>query len=311
MDVFQTLAMVNAMRGGGSGGGGGGDGIAYRVRFYVDGVLYDEQWVPHGESATSPAEPTKDATEQYTYTFARWDGSYSNVTAPKDINAVFTATVKTYTVRFYNEGELYHTAAVPYGCNATLPADPVRPDAESDAFDGWEPEPVNITADMDCYATYKSLLIYSRNLVDGSIKGAYTNDRVTSIGDSAFYGANALTSVCFPAATSIGNNAFYYCSSLVIADFPLVTTIGDNAFNNCKALTSLILRSNTTAVLSGTSTFANSNIHPKNGHIYVPSALIDSYKSATNWSTYASQFRALEEYTVDGTIAGALDTTKI
>lgn len=47
------------------------------------------------------------------------------------------------------------------------------------------------------------------------------------------------------------------------------------------------------------------------GYIYVPSALIEQYKVAENWSTYASQFRALEDYTVDGTITGELDETKI
>lgn len=40
-------------------------------------------------------------------------------------------------------------------------------------------------------------------------------------------------------------------------------------------------------------------------------ALVDSYKAATNWSTYADQIRALEDYTVDGTTTGALDETKI
>ena len=40
-------------------------------------------------------------------------------------------------------------------------------------------------------------------------------------------------------------------------------------------------------------------------------ALVDSYKAATNWSTYADQIRALEDYTVDGTTTGALDETKV
>ena len=47
------------------------------------------------------------------------------------------------------------------------------------------------------------------------------------------------------------------------------------------------------------------------GYIYVPAALVDSYKVATNWSTYAAQFRALEDYTVDGTTMGELDPNKI
>jgi hypothetical protein len=55
----------------------------------------------------------------------------------------------------------------------------------------------------------------------------------------------------------------------------------------------------------------------KDGYFYVPRALLSDddatkdYRRATNWSTYASQFRALEDYTVDGTITGALDPTKI
>ena len=46
-------------------------------------------------------------------------------------------------------------------------------------------------------------------------------------------------------------------------------------------------------------------------YIYVPRALVEDYKVATNWSAYADQFRALEDYTVDGTISGDLDETKI
>ena len=32
--------------------------------------------------------------------------------------------------------------------------------------------------------------------------------------------------------------------------------------------------------------------------ILVPSALLDTYKSATNWSSRASQFDAIENYTI-------------
>jgi hypothetical protein len=48
----------------------------------------------------------------------------------------------------------------------------------------------------------------------------------------------------------------------------------------------------------------------------VPSAYVDELKSATNWSVFASQIRALEEYIIpneDGTIDlinGVFDATK-
>ena len=77
------------------------------------------------------------------------------------------------------------------------------------------------------------------------------------------------------------------------------------------AFTTLILRSETVATLPSTSAFSSTPIASGTGYIYVPRALVDSYKAASNWSTYANQFRALEDYTVDGTTTGALDESKI
>lgn len=59
------------------------------------------------------------------------------------------------------------------------------------------------------------------------------------------------------------------------------------------------------------SVFSGTPIASGKGYIYVPRTLVDSYKAANGWSTYASQFRALEDYTVDGTITGELDESKI
>jgi hypothetical protein len=48
--------------------------------------------------------------------------------------------------------------------------------------------------------------------------------------------------------------------------------------------------------LASPNAFNNTPIKSGTGYIYVPATLIDSYKSATNWSTYAAQFRAIEDY---------------
>ena len=126
-------------------------------------------------------------------------------------------------------------------------------------------------------------------IVSGTIT-EYTNDRVTSIGNYAFAGRSNLTS----------------------ADFPAATSIGEFAFSGPSNLTSLILRVTTqVCTLSNTNAFINTPIKSGTGYIYVPAALIDSYKTATNWTTYANQFRALESYTVDGTTTGELDPTKV
>ena len=157
---------------------------------------------------------------------------------------------------------------------------------------------------------------------------------VRVIGSGLFQYCDLLTSVNFPSATNIGTNGFCYCTSLVSAKFESVTTVSQYAFqgcskletidfhkvtsfggtfifNRCSKLTTVIIRSETVCKMSNANVLSNTPIKSGTGYVYVPSALVDTYKAATNWSTYANQFRALEDYTVDGTITGELDTTKI
>jgi hypothetical protein len=113
----------------------------------------------------------------------------------------------------------------------------------------------------------------------------------------AFKNCSKLTSVNFPAATSIGNEAFDGCRELTSVNFPAATSIGTYAFDGCSKLTSVILR-NTSSVVTiyNTNVFTNTPIKSGTGYIYVPAALVDSYKAATNWSAYAAQIRAIEDY---------------
>lgn len=134
---------------------------------------------------------------------------------------------------------------------------------------------------------------------------------VTSIKISAFNGCNNLATVKFPVVTSIGNSAFNGCDKLTTVDFPAATSIGANAFSYCSELKSLLLRGNNVCNLSNMSAFNSTPIRTGTGYIYVPSALIEQYKAAPNWTDYAAQFRALENYTVDGTITGELDPSKV
>ena len=113
----------------------------------------------------------------------------------------------------------------------------------------------------------------------------------TSIGTYAFRGCSGLTSVSIPNATSIGDGAFYECTGLTSLSFPNATSIGDYAFYKCTGLTTIYVGTNTSKVctLSNTNAFNNcTNLT----NIYVPASLVDSYKSATNWSKYASKIKA-------------------
>ena len=146
---------------------------------------------------------------------------------------------------------------------------------------------------------------------------------VTSFGQYVFNDCKKIKSVDFPNTTNVEFAMFYNCNKLTSANFLVATVIDNRAFDSCYSLLALILRSESLCTLRYTSAFTkcyhllgtvNSTYNPsgdKDCYIYVPSALVESYKSATNWSTYASQFRALEDYTVDGTITGELDPNKI
>jgi hypothetical protein len=57
----------------------------------------------------------------------------------------------------------------------------------------------------------------------------------------------------------------------------------------------VILRANEAATVQSNS-FQSSAIASGTGYVYVPRALVDTYKAATNWSAYASQIRAIEDY---------------
>lgn len=119
---------------------------------------------------------------------------------------------------------------------------------------------------------------------------------VTSITNYAIANCKKLENVYLPKATSLTQYSFQGCTKLKVLDFPLVKSISNNVFHNCSKLDTLILRSGQVCSLSNTNSFAGTPIASGTGFIYVPYELVDSYKSETNWSTYAAQIRAIEDY---------------
>ena len=110
---------------------------------------------------------------------------------------------------------------------------------------------------------------------------------VTSIGNYAFGYCYSLASVSIPSGvTSIGSNAFYYCYSLAHVTIPSgVTSIAAQTFNNCYGMSEYHFLPTTPPTLANVNAFSNIQ---SDCTIYVPSAKLNDYKTAENWSTYAS-----------------------
>lgn len=108
-------------------------------------VLETDNNVEYGTTPTyNGATPTKASTAQHAYTFSGWSPAISAVTGNVTYTAQFTATVRKYTVKWYNyDGTLLETdAEVPYGTKPTYNgATPTKPsdDYYNYGFVGWSP----------------------------------------------------------------------------------------------------------------------------------------------------------------------------
>ena len=111
-------------------------------------------------------------------------------------------------------------------------------------------------------------------------------DSVTAIGGDAFLGCSSLTSVTIgDSVTAIGSFAFHGCSSLTSVTIPdSVTAIGADAFYCCSSLIEVYCKPTTPPA----GDFAMFSSNASGRKIYVPTASVEAYKSASNWSNYAS-----------------------
>lgn len=111
-------------------------------------------------------------------------------------------------------------------------------------------------------------------------------------------GCTALKRVLFQDLTKMDNYTVCSdCTALEVLDFQasLAGFPGSFALSNCTSLKALIVRKTSAIVtLSASSPFSSCSIGTGDGYIYVPSALLDTYKAATNWAQYADQFLAIE-----------------
>ena len=122
---------------------------------------------------------------------------------------------------------------------------------------------------------------------------------VTSTGVNVFYACYGLKTVNLPSLISISSNMFAYSSLLKRLDFPSVESISGGAFSGCSRLVTLILRkADAVCTLENVSALSGTSIAKGTGFVYVPDNLVEQYKAATNWSTYANQIKPISELEV-------------
>lgn len=153
-------------------------------------------------------------------------------------------------------------------------------------FTGWSPALGAIYANTTYTAVFRdnrsaTVQYLSRNIT------SYESETNTKLGTYSLYGAAALTSVETP-ATTVEDYALGNCTALETVELSgtSAATIAANAFNGCSSLTAVIIRSTTKSTLSNVSAFAGTPIMAGFGAIYVPSALVSTYKQDSVWSAF-------------------------
>ena len=140
---------------------------------------------------------------------------------------------------------------------------------------------------------------------------------VEMLGNYALYGSN-ITELYLPKAITINTSACSYisqlkkvtlgnvktidkgafsrdinCEEIDISLNENVNSIGENAFSNNGKLSKLTIRGTALIELKSTNALAGTGISAGGGKIYVDPSMVETYKTATNWSLYANCIEAI------------------
>jgi hypothetical protein len=146
------------------------------------------------------------------------------------------------------------------------------------------------------------------------------SEKVEEVVYYAFCGVQGLKRIELPNALKVGSSAFYNCFARFVV-LPKVQSFDEDTdttrrmfvssnlqriylrdiekirsklFYMANSLQTVVLASKAVVPLENVDAFERgSSTKP---YIYVPKALVEAYKTATNWSAYASQIRAIEDY---------------
>ena len=143
-----------------------------------DGTILDVQYIDKGGKAVDPitrAEnpiptPTAESTVSTDFTFKGWDTEFTTVFGNQTVTALYTESVRKYTVRYLNRGAVLKSVTAPYGSTVLYDGDmPVYTGEETAykyyLFSGWDKSGY-VTGDKDINAVYDSFE-YTSGCFDG------------------------------------------------------------------------------------------------------------------------------------------------
>lgn len=114
--------------------------------------------------------------------------------------------------------------------------------------------------------------------------------KYSNLKSSLNHSLTEVTAEMLDGITKIRSYAFYNCTSLASVTIPnSVTQIADGAFLNCTNLSNVIIEAVTPPTI-GDNVFRNTH---SSLVIQVPSESVNTYKSATGWSTYSDKIQAI------------------
>ena len=234
-------------------GGGGGSSADVRYVTFRNESTGEEYKKPvaYGDDCVDVVAkglwktPTQESSAQYNYTFYGWGAEpggaadaniLKNITEDKTVYAIFTATLRTYTITYYDEDgtTVLNTEKLAYG--STPSYTPYKPDL---VFDGWIPTPKKVTGD----ASYKAVWITKPASVTAT--GSCGTDVTYTLYDNGtlkISGSGAVPDYSMSPAdkqSPFTKNYATQIKSIVIEDG--VTSIGNFAFYNCQSAESLVL----------------------------------------------------------------------
>lgn len=146
-------------------GGGSSEDVRYVTFMSEDGAVeYGKKAVAVGDDCADPIArgvfdtPTKESTDQYDYTHYAWAtepngatnaDALKNVTEDRTVYATFIATVRTYTISYYDGDSLMNSVSMAYGSTPSY-----TPTKDGYDFVSWSPALTTVTGDASYYAQW-------------------------------------------------------------------------------------------------------------------------------------------------------------